>query len=89
MTLDEAIQHCEDVVKQFEEVKKIKAVTHEDYKRAEEHYQLAVWLKLLKRIMDSGDCNNCSQLNSQCRYAPGWGEQVRYNCPFYERRTDG
>ena len=89
MTLDEAIKHCEEMVKQFEEVEKIKAVTLEDYKCAEEHYQLAQWLKLLKRIMDSGDCNNCSQLNSGCRYAPGWGEQVRYNCPFYGRRTDG
>ena len=104
MTLDEAISHAEEMAKLKERdaerwnwhakiwsgenrnhaIKRVNECT----KCAEEHYQLAQWLKLLKRIMDSGDCNNCSQLNSQCRYAPGWGEQVRYNCPFYGRRTD-
>lgn len=52
---------------------------------ASEHRQLAGWLKLLKRILDSGDCNDCELLNSQCRYAPRLGELVRYNCPFYSK----
>ena len=41
--------------------------------------------ELLKKILESGDCNDCALLNSQCRYAPGWGKQVRYNCPFYSK----
>lgn len=57
-------------------------------KCASEHRQLAEWLKLLKRILDSGDCNDCAMLNSQCRYAPRIGEQVRYNCPFYAKEGD-
>lgn len=55
---------------------------------ADEHHQLAEWLKLLKRILDSGDCNDCAMFYRQCRYAPGWGEQVRYNCPFYSREEE-
>ena len=50
MTIDEAIKHYEELVVQFEEIKKQKAVTYEDYKRAEDHYQLAEWLKILKRV---------------------------------------
>ena len=49
---------------------------------------VAEWLKLLKRILDSGDCNDCAMLHSQCRYAPKWGDQVRYNCPFYSRESE-
>ena len=53
------------------------------------HYEeVADWLKLLKRILDSGDCNDCALLNSQCRYAPRVGEQVRYNCPFYSKESN-
>ena len=55
---------------------------------ANEHRQLANWLKLLKRILNSGDCNSCAMLHSQCRYAPGIGEQVRYNCPFYSQESE-
>ena len=40
-------------------------------------------LKLLKTIQESGDCNICKKKRT-CEYAPKWGEQVRYNCPFYE-----
>lgn len=78
MTLDEAIIHCEEIAGRCE-------VTDGDIKCEQEHRQLAEWLKLLKRILDLGDCNDCALLNSQCRYAPRIGEQVRYNCPFYSR----
>ena len=40
-------------------------------------------LRLLKAITESGDCNICKKKKT-CEYAPKWGEQVRYNCPFYE-----
>ena len=78
MTLEEAIINAEEVADRC-------AATDGDLKCEQEHRQLAEWLKLLKRILDSGDCNDCAMLNSQCRYAPKWGEQVRYNCPFYSK----
>lgn len=98
MTIDEAIIHCENEVwKNSREADRCFGHGGSAYEEraksckacAEEHRQLAEWLKLLKRILESGDCNDCALQNSQCRYAPGWGEQVRYNCPFYskERRT--
>ena len=85
MTLSEAIEHCKEVVKQYESKKALTVVTLEDCQCAVDHYQLAEWLKLLQRILDSGDCNTCAMLHNQCRYAPRIGEQVRYNCPFYSK----
>jgi len=35
-----------------------------------------------RRIEESGNCNNCGR--KPCEYSPNPGEQVRYNCPFYE-----
>lgn len=78
MTLEGAIIHCEEVADRC-------AVTDGDRRCEREHRQLAGWLKLLKRILESGDCNDCALLNSQCRYAPRVGAQVRYNCPFYSK----
>ena len=78
MTLEEAIINAEEVADRC-------AATDGDFKCEQEHRQLADWLKLLNGILDSGNCNDCSMLNSQCRYAPKWGEQVRYNCPFYSK----
>lgn len=40
-------------------------------------------LKLLKDIQESGCCNDC-HIKKYCKYKPKLGEQVRYNCPFYE-----
>ena len=100
MTLDEAIQHCEEVAdhqkhdaetwemssKYWGDDKQSALDNADECKKcAEEHRQLAEWLKLLKRILDSGDCNSCALLHSQCRYAPRLGELVRYNCPFYSQ----
>lgn len=48
MTLDEAIKHCDEVAEQFERKKELTAVTLEMYKCAEEHRQLAEWLRELK-----------------------------------------
>lgn len=81
MTLDEAIIHCEEVSDRC-------AMTDGDLNCEREHRQLAEWLKLLKRILDLGDCNNCASLSSPCRYRPRWGDQVRYNCPFYAKEGE-
>ena len=40
----------------------------------------------LQNIMESGSCNEC--VSKPCDYEPKLGQQVRYNCPFFERRTD-
>lgn len=50
-------------------------------KCASEHCQLAEWLKALKEIWDSGDCNDCR--NGQCEWKPKLGQLVRFNCPHY------
>ena len=96
MTLEESIKHCNEVTdKQIRLANKWEAecgIEHEKTmackRSAIEHYQLAEWLKLLKRILNSGDCNDCAMFHRQCRYAPRWGEQVRYNCPFYSREEE-
>ena len=49
MTLEEAIKNFEQEIGEFEGLKKIHAVTHEDYERVEKTRQLAEWLRELKR----------------------------------------
>lgn len=58
-------------------------------KQMDYHRQLAEWLKALKEIWDSGDCNDCG--NRGCLYKPKLGHLVRYNCPFYRKevKADG
>ena len=50
-------------------------------KCAEEHRQLAEWLKCLKEIWGHGDCNVCR--NGECKWKPKPGQLVRYNCPHF------
>lgn len=52
MTLDEAIKHAEEVAEGYEKVKKFKAVTVEECRCAEDHRQLAEWLKELKALRE-------------------------------------
>ena len=52
MTLDEAIRHAEEVADDHDRIKQIKAVTLEECKCAEEHRQLAEWLKDYKRLKE-------------------------------------
>lgn len=88
LTLEEAIKHCEEKANELSEkctIMQIDSKGMEVYKCAEEHRQLAGWLKLLKEIQDSGDCNVCS-VKKYCRYVPEIGDKVRYNCPFYNGR---
>ena len=44
-------------------------------------------LRAYRSIVESGDCNNC-KIMRDCEYKPGWGHQVRYNCPFYKKTED-
>ncbi len=51
---------------------------------ASEEYYLIEYLRLLQNILAAGDCNEC--LNQKtCKYVPKPGQQVRYNCPFYNQ----
>lgn len=97
MTLEEAIKHCEEVAEEQDKLCKRyddasgysrshnEAIRVDDAKRCEkcakEHRQLAEWLKALKEIWDSGDCNDCR--NGRCEWKPKLGQLVRYNCPHY------
>lgn len=40
-------------------------------------------LRLLREILESGDCNTCTR---ECSYVPDVGALVRYNCPFYKKK---
>lgn len=44
------------------------------------------YLRVLRNILETGDCNNCETKN--CIYKPKPGQMVRYNCPFYEKEGD-
>lgn len=91
LDLDSAIQHCEEVAKDYEDSIGTEAgsrysLIHDKncMRCASEHRQLADWLKLLRRILESGDCNECA-IQKMCNVRPEWGEQVRYNCPMFVR----
>ena len=95
MTLEEAIKHCEEVAEENTKACDRCVCFQNEYnniecdecyievcnKCASEHRQLAEWLKALKEIWDSGDCNDCR--NGQCEWKPKLGQLVRYNCPHY------
>lgn len=86
LTLEETIRHCEEEAQAAENTCESKGLHLPKYLgRAAEYRQLASWLKLLKEIMDCGDCNVCS-VKKYCRYVPEIGDKVRYNCPFYNGR---
>ena len=93
MTLDEAIKHCEEVAEEKEKQaswlwRKEGNPNYESRKEcAKEHRQLAEWLKALKEIWNSGDCNDCLH-SKNCTIRPKLGQMVRYNCYQYERRID-
>ena len=44
-------------------------------------------LIVYRSIVGSGDCNVC-KAKKGCKYVPRLGQQVRYNCPFYEEMND-
>ena len=44
-------------------------------------------IEYYQRMTLCHDCNDCSR--SDCKYKPGWGEQVRVNCPLWRGDNDG
>lgn len=42
-------------------------------------------LMAYRRIAEKGNCNSCGK-KSTCKYAPGLGEDVRWNCPHYDMK---
>lgn len=89
MTLDEAIIHAEEVAGFLDRECMRDTSLFKGYKMkcAEEHRQLADWLKAYKQILESGDCNECAK-SGYCDCEPQWGEMVRYNCPFYAKEGE-
>lgn len=98
MTLEEAIKHCEEVAEAEERSAKLHQRPDRGVKGsgkrylsciecAKDHRQLAEWLKALKEIWDSGDCNDCR--NGQCEWKPKLGQLVRFNCPHYVGVANG
>ena len=67
MTLDEAI-------KTYEELSKTASMIGHYQYHAVEFQQVADWLKLLRGILESGDCNECA-IQKMCNVRPEWGEQ--------------
>ena len=91
MTLDELITR-------YEKTKKAKSAegfearlqeqdeyANECFESVSEYRKLIDYLKLLKRILDSGDCNVCA-IRECCNVVPELGEMVRYNCPMFVRK---
>ena len=81
ITLDEAIENLSNLLITYRLLeirgKKENAVL------AESARQTYDWLKLLRDIMNSGDCNTCRDRND-CPIAPQAGQRVRYNCAFFK-----
>lgn len=96
MTLEEAIEHWEEMAELNEECARIynehsdTMASYSCRESADEHRQLAEWLKALKEIWDSGDCNDCLH-SKNCTIRPKLGQMVRYNCYQHERevKSDG
>lgn len=94
MTLEEEIQRLEKLASDYEfnlemhrcNVMKLSVNDIERMKRnAQENRQRTEWLKALKEIWDSGDCNDCLHQHN-CTIRPQLGQLVRFNCYQYERR---
>lgn len=88
MTLEEAIWKEEALAYSFgERYKRLGEPVGDLLELEADHRQLAEWLRALKEIWDSGDCNDCLHARN-CTIRPKLGQMVRYNCYQYERRID-
>lgn len=72
MTLEEAIRHAEEVADEHDKIKKIKAVTEYECQCAEEHRQLAKWLKDYKRLLEQKPCGDAISRSEAIRVASGY-----------------
>lgn len=95
--LDELIAFCEDTAKVKKETaawcskylqtpEYIESATKPYEESASRYYMIADYLKNLKIIYDSGDCNTC-MIKPYCNIAPKVGQLVRYNCYHFEREV--
>lgn len=99
MTLEEAIIRLEAEEKEYRQeaneqilgilsdgTKVIRDGTMMKYYKEQTAYVrgIADWLKLLKEITESGDCNNCLW-KGKCDIEPKAGQMVRYNCYAYAK----
>lgn len=82
--LDEAIKHCNEVAERLESKNGYAYTDVTCEECAKEHRQLAEWLRALKEIWDSGNCNDCLH-QKNCTIRPQLGQLVRFNCYQYER----
>lgn len=82
ITLDEAIERLDDLVSTYNKLSDTSLKTRNGF-LAECAQQNSDWLKLLRDIMNSGDCNTCRDRND-CPIVPQPGQQVRYNCAFFK-----
>lgn len=81
ITLDEAIKNLSDLLNTYRLL--VMKGKKENAVLAESAQQTYDWLKLLRDIMNSGDCNTCRDRNN-CPIVPQPGQQVRYNCAFFK-----
>lgn len=44
-------------------------------------------LMAYRDIVKTGNCNTCWK-RTDCKYAPKFGQTVRYNCPHYEEECE-
>lgn len=54
--------------------------------RAERDAWRKEYAKIKKHLnkVNEKTCNNCAAV--ACRFAPRWGDLVRFNCPFWQKR---
>lgn len=82
MTIEEAIQHAEEVAEKNEWFDKNCLESMQCKKCAEEHRQLAAWLKDYKRLLEQESTDPCET----CEYAEGSPFCLQY-CPYDAERT--
>ena len=44
-------------------------------------------LRAYERLTKLPTCNGCNKIKT-CKYRPNWGEDVRINCPLWEKTEE-
>ena len=87
MTISEAINHYETIATSMKQQSLIHSDNSKEYRKiAIENRQTAERLRMLREILNSGQCNGCR--NGQCKWKPNLGHLVRFNCPHYVHDTN-
>lgn len=83
MTIDEAIKREEELADGHDRIKQIKAVTLEECRRAEEHRQLAEWLKDYQRLLEEQHVDDAKKhFEIICKLSQAYG----FNYSFVEEK---